>query len=556
MSRSRSLGSALVLLALCACSNPEREKKEQEAAAAEKKLAEAKAHRESLEQERTKLTGQIAETRAQADAANSAYHRTLAAGAYLAEAEGSELKPDDVMQANLKAARSGFLLEEATRKKDSKELLALATGLLDSERPCVEVKKEEAPEQQAEAQAEEPEESSDCGPCEAKPYEDVCEGVPARLSLWPAWTCESVASTADTLPAAAFCTASFEYPEPTSAGSSTYAQDDLPTTQEVVRIVYEYQGHLYASDFPSPTDELYHPPNTTGLATCAAETEKNSCLHQCDVQFDRYEDPCACDPTPDHHDDEGGCGCGDGEEDEPDETPEVREARLAAEAAEAAVEEAKREAELAAKELEFQQCRAACEPEQPEEPATTDEDGNPLPPTPAAVSRRAWLEASPAPGHFVVTVQTRKLSDDDKELESSLTTYVLEHRPLTALWRGGSAADSADVLTPLHTQFEFEEVLRKDDALVLDPLPGMKGPMLVGLSNGTVQAVRFSHEKGDDAEPVQALDENEVCEALKKEPKRFPAAYLEACEPAAPAVAAPEGSDAGTEGKVAGEVTP
>ncbi|MBZ4420357.1 hypothetical protein [Myxococcus sp. RHSTA-1-4] len=544
------MGSALVLLALCACGNPEREKQEQEAAAAEKKLAEAKSFREGLEQERAKLSQQINEVRAQADAAKSAHHRTLAAAAYLADLEGSELRPDGTLKASLQAARSGFLLEEATRKKDAEALHALATGLLDPERPCVEVKKEESePQAEAEAEGEGPD---TCGPCEASPYEDACEEVPARLSPWPAWTCESLARTGDTLPTAAFCTATFGYPEPTSAGTSTYAVDDLPTTQEVVRIAFEHGGHLYASDFPSPTDELYHPPNTTGLATCAAETEKNSCVHQCDVRFDRYEDPCACGA-----DTRGDLSTYDESHDdseESDESYEVRQARLAAEAAEATAAEAQREAEEAAKELEYQQCLASCEPATPDSPPATDEEGNPLPPEPVSVSRRAWLEASPAPGIFVVTVETRKLAVDGKELQSALATYVLEHPALTALWTGEAPPD-ADTLSALHTRFELEDVLRQEREVSLAPLPGMKGAMLVGLWQGQVSAFRFSSEKGQD--PVMPLAPGEVCEALKKEPKRFPAAYLEACDgQPGPAAAAPVEADAGTEGKVAGEVTP
>ncbi len=558
MSRSRITGAALALLALCACGNPEREKKQQEVAAAEKKLAEAKTAREALEGKRARLSQQLTETRAQTDAARGAYHRTLAAAAYLAEAEGSELRPDETLRAALGAARSGFLLEEATRKKDSQALHALATGLLDPERPCVETKKEESAEESAEAEAEA--EEGGCGPCEAEPYEDACKEVPGRLSPWPAWTCDAVTASGGTLPGAAFCRATFEYPQSTSVGESPNAVGGLATSQEVVRIAFEHGGRLYASDFPEPSDTLYHPTNTTGLETCAATTQQNACVHQCDVRFDRYEDPCACDQAPEMHDDD--CGCGDGDEEESEESPAVREARLASEAAEAAVVEAQREAEVAATELKYQQCVAACEPEEPEEAPTTDADGNPLPPEPDSVARTARLEASPAPGIFVVTVETQTRTVDGSEIETTSSTQVLEHTALRELW-AGKAPSEADTLSSLQTHVQFEDVLREGDAVSLAPLPGMKGATLVGLFQEQVMAVRFSTEREEEA--VQPLEPDVVCEAMKKEPKRFPAAYLEACDeppapaPApAPAVAAPvpAEADAGTEARVAGEVTP
>ena len=545
MRRPRITGTALAVLALCACRNPELEKKAQEAAAVEKQLAEAKAAREGLERERARLSQQLAEVRARTDATRRAYHHTLAAASYLAAVEGSELRPSVLLHADMSAARSGFLLEEATRDKDSAALHALATGLLDSERPCVETKKEEASEAQAgsEAHAE-----SECGPCEAEPYEDACVGVPEHLSQWPAWTCDTLTASGNGLPTAAFCRATFEYPKATSSGSSEHAMDGLPTSQEVVRVVFEHGGRLYASDFPDSSDELYHPPNSTGLAECAASTEQRSCAHQCDLQFDRYEDPCACNPSgmdaSDAYDPESEFG-EDGEE--PEESYEVRQARLAAEAAEAEAARAQREAEEAAQELKYQECIAACVPEQS---ATTEGDSSER----DRVVRTTRLEVSPAPGVFVVTVDTRIVGVDGKDIRRTSATSVLVHEALQALWMEEPLPD-ADRLSSLLEYEAFEDVLRQDGKVSLAPPPGMQGATLVGLSQGKVKAFRFS--SGSEEMPLEALAPAAVCEALKKEPQRFPGVYLATCDTQPePATAAPAAGDAGTEDKVAGEVTP
>lgn len=522
----RITGLAVALLALAACNSQQREKKEQEAAAAAKKLAETRTFHEALEKEKALLSKQLSEANTQADAALTAYNRTLAAAAYLAEQEDNHLKLDAAMR----AARSGFELEESARKKDTGAIATLATGLLESERPCVEAKKEE--------QAQAAEEGDSCGPCEAAPYEDACVGIPERLSGWPEWACDAVTQSGSKQPPAVFCRATFEHLEPAQSEPSPYAQDSLSTDVAVVRIAFEHEGHLYASDWPEPAADLYHPRNSTGRAQCAATTEQNSCVHQCDVQFNRYEDPCACRREGDYY--EGDEGGEDDESEARDESYEVREARRAAARAEAEAAEAQKRAEEAAQELSYRECLAACEPSVPESPPTRDEEGNPLPPPAVHVKQVARLEASPAPGVFVVTVETRKLSAEGKELEMSSSTKVLEHSGLKALWTGGELP-AADTLSALEQTFEFDEVLRQGDKVSLEPLPGMKGPMLVGVSGGAVRAFRFSTTKGE--EPVELLDAGDVCPAMKSQPKRFPASFLEAC-----------GNVPG--GNVAGGVTP
>ncbi|MGZ3460860.1 MAG: hypothetical protein ACXU86_20425, partial [Archangium sp.] len=163
------------------------------------------------------------------------------------------------------------------------------------------------------------------------------------------------------------------------------------------------------------------------------------------------------------------------------------------------------------------------------------------------------------PGVFVVTLDTRKLSADGKELDTSSSTLLLEDEGLVALWSGRELPDP-DTLNGLRQDVAFDEVLREGRKPSLAPLPGMRGPMLVGLSQGIVVAARFSTAPHE--EPVELLAARDVCAAIKSEPKRFPASYLEACgkvfgkqEPA-PAAEKEAEKDAGTSGKVAGEVTP
>ncbi|HEX8437568.1 hypothetical protein [Archangium sp.] len=538
MSRLRITSLAVALVALAACSSAEREKKEQEAAAAEKKLAESRAFREGLEREKGLLGKQLAETMAQTDAARTAYFRTLAAASFLAEREGSGLSLDTEMS----AARSGFQLEEAARQKDGKAIDALVTALLDGERPCVPAPATQT--QEDDAEPEEPEEA--CGPCEAPAYEDACVDIPRQLSQWPDWACDAVAREDAALPSAVFCRATFEHLAPASGEESPYAVEELPTEVAVVRAAFVHEGRLYASDWPAPSADLYHPRNSTGLAECAATTEQNACVHQCDVKFNRYEDPCACSER-DHYDHDDMDDHDDS--DAPEESSEVRAARRAAEAAEAAAEEARQRAEEAAEELSYRQCVAECEPSQPEPAPTEDADGNPLPPPPASAKQVARLEATPAPGVFVVTVETQMLAANGTALESSASTLLLESPGLVALWTGEEPPD-ADKLSGFEEVARFDEVLRQDGKVSLAPLPGRKEPALVGLSDGKVYAYGFSTVKGE--APVSVLTDA-VCEAVESQSKRFPASFLEACRKQPPPAA---GVDAGTQGPGAGEVTP
>ncbi|MCP3139130.1 hypothetical protein [Pyxidicoccus xibeiensis] len=554
MGRLRITGPALALLALGACRDKELEQKQQEVAAAEKQLAEARSFREGLEREKALLSQKLSETRTQTDATVAAYHRTLAASSWLVEPD-AEARLDG-LDASLRSARAGFLLEEATRKKDAKALHALVSGLLASERPCVEVPKQESEEGEGEGDAE-PESASSCDPsCDAEPYENSCEDVPERLSQWPDWNCETLARTGEGLPPAAFCRATFEHPEPSDARESPHAINYLPTSREVVRIAFEHGGKLYASDWPEPDVDLYHPPNTLGLARCEAANGELSCTHQCDLKFGRYEDPCACTPGDDpddfdHSDDE--------EVGETNESPDVYQARRAAEAAEEEAADAQRRAEEAAQELSYQECVASCVPDTPM--MSDSEAGDSGEPTPARMTRTARLEATPAPGIFVVAVDTRTLAADGKELLKVSTTHVLEHTVLRSVkgLKPNEAPPDAVKLSSLTEHLEFDDVLRQGGKVSLAPLSGLKeqGPMVVGLFTGRVVAVSFPTDPEKDA--VEMWESSEVCAALEKEPARLPAAYKEACAkkpepPPAPAVTAP--ADAGTDAKVAGEVTP
>jgi hypothetical protein len=446
-----------------------------------------------------------------------------------------------VLDDAMRQAREGFLLEQAARDGSVGEV---ASAVLDAERPCA-----------TRDTADEPSEEGWCDPsCQATPYEDACASVEATLSQWPDWTCDTVARTAEGLPPAAFCKALYSHPAPAGSVPSPYAVEDLPTERIVVRTAFVHEGRLHVSDYPAPDLNLYTPPNAPALAECKALTEQNACVHQCDVQNGRYQDPCACSEgegdAHEHHEHE------EEEGEETDESPEVREARLAAEAAAAELAEAQARTEEAEQELRYQQCLSLCrfgeaEPEAPQE----GEEGEPPPPSPVRVSELARLEATPAPGLFVVTVDTRQHAADGQVLTQGASTLVLKDPGLVALWEG-KALPREDALGALEVVFDFNEVLREEDKVSLAPLPGMNEPALVGLGDGgKLVAFGFHSQKGE--EPVVKLEQDAVCAALRAEPQRFPQAYLEACPPqqAAPDAGGGE-ADAGAKGTVAGEVTP
>jgi hypothetical protein len=536
--------AAAVLLALAACGNSqEREKQAQELAAAEKKLAEAKAFGEDMAREKQLITTQLADAQARLDELRAAYHGTLAGAAYLAAEEGNGL----AMTWEMNAAREGFQLAEAARQKNKKAVEGLAERVLADERPCVANEDEEG------------EGEGGCGPCDVAPYEDACTGVEKNTTSSPDWSCASLTATGEGLPPAAFCTSAIEHPAPGTGADSPYAEQNLPTELQVVRVAFVHQGRLYVSDYPKPDPSLYNPPNVEPLVACTATTTRNSCIHDCEVQFNRYEDPCACREyfEPEHDDSE------ETEDDESDEPAEVRQARQAAAEAEAEAQAARERAEEAQQEVSYQQCLASCEPSDEEETAEADPEA---PPDPVSTTVTASLEAAPAPGIFVVSRRVRALGPAQQVLKEEKSTVVLRHPALVTVWKK-LAPPPSELLGSLEPVGELEEVVSEGEKPSLKPLPGKSEPTLVGLKGGKVVAYAFT--AAQDSEPVKELDAAAVCPALRAEPKRFPEAYLKACPeptaeaPAAEPAAQATGATGATEAPAdagsaadAGEVTP
>lgn len=532
-----------MLLVLAACGNSqEREKQAQELAAAEKKLAEAKTLGEDMAREKQLITTKLTEAQARLGEVRAAYHGTLAGAAYLAAEEGNGL----AMTWEMNAAREGFQLAEAVRQKEPKGVEGLAARVLADERPCVAQGDEEG------------EGMGGCGPCDVAPYEDACTDVEKNTTSSPNWGCASLAATGEGLPPAAFCTSTIEHPAPGTSVDSPYAELGLPTALDVVRVAFVHQGRLYVSDYPKPEPSLYNPPNVEPLVACTATTSRSACIHDCEVRFNRYEDPCACQPDDGYghaHDDSE-----ETEDDESDEPPEVRQARLAAAEAEAEAQAASERAEEARQEVAYQECLATCEPSEEEE--ETAEVDPAAPPDPVSTTVTASLEAAPAPGIFVVSRVVRALGPSQQVLTEEKSTLVLRHPALVTVWKKLSPP-SSELLGTLEPVGELDEVMSAGQKPSLAPLPGKSEPTLLGLKGGKVVAYAFTATQG--SEPVKELDASAVCPALRAEPKRFPEAYLKACpEPVAETPADPAaGATGGTEEPAdagatadAGEVTP
>jgi len=515
----------LALLALSACgANPEREKRAKELAAAEKKLAEAKAHNEDLEREKQLIATKLGQEQARLAEVQAAYHGTLAGAAYLAE-EGSLS-----MSWEMYAAREGFLFAEAVRGKDKKAVEGYAAKVLAGERPC-------APSDDDEGAGED-----ECGTCSVAPFEDACTEVETNTSSAPDWSCDGVARTGDSLPPAAFCTSTLEHPAPGTGVDSPYAEQSLPTALQVVRVAFAHGGRLYVSDYPKPEPTLYNPPNVDPLVECQATTSRNECVHQCEVRFNRYEDPCACESGDDeddhdHHDED------DSGSNVPD---EVRQARQAAAQAELEAEHARQRAEEAREEVAYQECLAACEPQSEVEVDAPEDDAEAeaeAPVVPVSTTVKASLEAAPAPGVFVVSRVVQALDAAGAVTDETKRTLLLRHPGLVALWQK-KALPPSETLGELEPIGELDEVMSSGEKPSLAPLPGMKEPVLVGMRAGVPKAYAF--KKQGSPEPVVELDRAAICAAVSAEPKRFPEAYAKAC--AEPPKAAPAEADAGTSG--------
>jgi len=529
------------LLALTGCGgSQEREKKEQEAAAAEKKVAESRAFLEQLEREKKLLDTRLTEAHGKLTESRGLLHRTLAGAAYLAAEQDSGGLVIDV---DMASARDGFLLEQAARAKDHEAVSELAARALDDQRPCVRTPAEE----QAQAPF--------CPPCQVDPYEDACVGVATHFASTPEWSCATLARTAQGLPPTAFCTSEFQHPAPEGNVKSPYAERNLSTSLRVARVAFAYNGRLHVSDYPAPDRFLYNPPAVESRALCERNTERNKCIYECEVSHVRYEDPCACEEPSREPEEEEEEPYGDTpDESVQEEDPEVREAREAAAEAEAEAEQARERAAEAQKELQYQECLTSCDSNyEPGEDAPAPsgsgaEDGEPRArPTSSEVNVR--LEATPAPGIFLVSRELRVLGAKREVIEASSLTVVLRHPALVALWRKKPLPEGE--LGSLEEVGQLDTVTTEGGKASLVSLPGVEGTALVGLLEDQVKGYAFNTQPGQ--EPVVALTPAAVCEAVRAEPKRFPQRFQDACAKLTPAASpeadagVPEGpADAGT----------
>jgi len=513
MVRFAVTGAVAALLALTGCggARQEREKKEQEAAAAEKKVAESRAFLEQLEREKKLLGTRLTEANARLVESRGVLRRTLAGAAYLAaEQDNGGL----VIDVDMASARDGFLLQEAARAKDREAISELATRALDDQRPCV-----RTPAQEAEADS--------CPPCQVAPYEDACVGVPTHFSSTPDWGCATLARTGEGLPPTAFCTSVFQHPAPVGDVKSPYAERNLSTSLRVVRVAFAHNGRLHVSDYPGPDRALYNPPAVESRFRCERDTERNKCIYECEVSHGRYEDPCACEepsPAPTAEEESSGDA-----PDEEEEDPEVRRAREAAAEAEAEVEEARERAAEAQRELRYQECLTACdapyEPDQEESAPSGAGEAEEYEPRPTSSEVNVRLEATPAPGIFVVSRELRVLGARNEVMETTPTTVVLRHPALVALWQRKPLPE--EELGDLEEVGQLDTVTTEGGKAALVSLPGVEGTALVGLLEGQVRGYAFNSQPGQ--APVVPLEPKAICEAVSAEPKRFPQRFQEGC---------------------------
>lgn len=321
--------AVLLLVVGSGCKSQKLVAVETEVAAAKARLATLDKKRRELLDETKKVDVSRKTYAQQADEAEVAKQRLVAAGLVL---HGDPV-PDSV------------LLEDALRSK-SPELGKLAASIVQRQLPCVDEKDE--PENDDEG----PEDGS--GDCSPPALPDECEGVPETVMQSFTWSCEIVKRKA-TRPVA-LCTSDVN-------GSTSTWPLSAPSQRldaQAVRMAFEHQGRLVVADWPRPSTDLYRPRNDDELAQCQSQNDDAQCIRTCDERYGRLDEVCG------RYGDDGDYG--DGEEDD-GENPEVAAARRASQEADA-------EAARAREELEYQQCLAACEPAEeeyePEVPFTAE----------------------------------------------------------------------------------------------------------------------------------------------------------------------------------------
>lgn len=369
--------------------------KSQKLIAVETEVAAARARLETLEKKRrdlldeTKRVALSQKTYAQqADEAEVAKARLVAAGLVL---HGDPV-PD------------GVLLEEALKSK-SPELGKLAANIVQRQLPCL------SADEPGDAEPTDDERyGDDCGPPELP---DECEGVLERTVQSLDWSCPSIVKTPGARPVAV-CFAS---------GTWRTAEWPLgvPTAQidsEMVRLTLEHKGRLFVADWPAPSLDVYRPPNDLELAQCRSRNDSAHCTRTCEERSGRLDDVCRRyydAPEDDEYD--------------PEEDPDVAAARRASEQADA-------EAARAREELEYQQCLAACDAE-----ADTSEPEAPI-------TARLELRKERLPGVFAFDVSYDTSAPDAGPLPKDVLVLGFDDA-LTEVVEPESQGDTVDALDEL-----------------------------------------------------------------------------------------------------------
>ncbi|MBL8913139.1 MAG: hypothetical protein JNM17_20755 [Archangium sp.] len=337
---------------------------ETEVAAAKARVASLDKKRREVLEETKRVEVERKTFAQQADEAELAKARLVAAGLVL---HGDPI-PDSV------------LLEDALRNK-SADLGKLAANIVQRQLPCV----SDTPADNSEPDDGPGDYGEDCAPPELP---DECEGVVERTIQSFTWSCGDIIKVAGARPVAV-CTASGEW------SSDTWPLD-VPTARidaEVLRLAMELKGRLYVADWPNPSTDLYRPHNDEELTQCAARNDDARCIRACEEKYGRIEDVCRR-----YYDDEQG----DYDDSQEGEDPAVARARAEAEAAEA-------EAARAREELGYQECLAACEPSAQESEEAPD-----------PVVARLELRKERFPGVFAFDVSFEDSTPDAGALEPNV----------------------------------------------------------------------------------------------------------------------------------------
>jgi hypothetical protein len=252
--------------------------------AASTRLAELQAQQTAYRKERVELEQRISAADEKLREARHALNRTMAAANHFVD----DLDLPGADASALLAADPLFRLKEAVEKRDLDAVSKAASAVATASAPCVSSKAPASEE------------------CDNTGYTNACDEVAKREVHAPTWQCSRVAPQGGA-PALAFCTAEIDYRGPIETGKAwDTGGPELPTKHQIVRTAFVHASQIHVADWPAPTLDGYYPPDVTVLERCRAETARRSCVHDCDVKYGRWSDPCS-----EAEDQEGDSCCGD-----------------------------------------------------------------------------------------------------------------------------------------------------------------------------------------------------------------------------------------------------